>query len=172
MEKKVSNNCNKLLNANKNHCKMNNLFVCILLTFFSLSAFAQDGRTVLLKSKSSIAKELFTQLVITKQVTQKNEYKFMYQFQLSTKAHIAGVDVYKFGINSPHAAYNLAFVHRDKVVFPNTTNPGQVFRAWGDFLMRYPTSFTVGEQRELTVKILDLLEHNQTPLEQDLEKRE
>ena len=128
---------------------------------------AQADRTVPITSKTDIRRELFKYLVATKQSSQADEYKSMYQVDLVTKSSLPGVALYKFGIQSAHADYNVVFRYQNKLIFPGTNTIGRLLTLFGNFMTQYPKSFSFNEQKRLTESLFDVIEHRD-----DLAKQE
>ena len=139
----------------------------IFVLLLSSRAYAQADRTVPITSKTDIKRELFNYLVATKQSSQADEYKAMYQVDLVTKSTMPGVAIYKFGIQSAHADYNVAFRYRDKLIFPGIITTGRLLALFGNFITQYPKSFSFDEQKHLTESLFDVIEHRD-----DLAKQE
>lgn len=141
------------------------LFILALL--LGGHAYAQADRVVPITSKTDIKRELFKYLVATKQSFQADEYKALYQIDLVTKSSTAGVAIYKFGIQSAHADYNVVFRYRDKLIFPGAMTPGHLLVLLGNFLTQYPKSFTFNEQKQLTESLFDIIEHRESLAKQE-----
>lgn len=130
-------------------------------------AYAQADRAVPITSKTDVKKELFKYLVATKQSSQADEYKSMYQVDLVTKSSLPGVAIYKFGIQSAHADYNVVFRYQNKLIFPSTNTIGRLLTLFGNFLTQYPKSFTFDEQKRLVESLFDVIEHRDYLAKQD-----
>lgn len=135
------------------------ILIFVLTLLLGGRAYAQANRVVPLTSKTDIKNELFKYLVATKQSSRAEEYKAMYQIDLVAKSSIPGVAIYKFGIQSAHADYNVVFRYRDKLIFPGVTTTGRLLALLGNFLTQYPKSFTFNEQKQLTESLFDIIEH-------------
>ncbi|MBD2766323.1 hypothetical protein IC235_00270 [Hymenobacter sp. BT664] len=142
-------------------------FIFILTLLPGGHAFAQTDRTVLITSKTNIKRELFNYLVATKQSSQADEYNAMYQVDLVTKSSVPGVAIYKFGIQSAHAGYNVVFRYRNKLIFPGSITSGRLLTLLGNFLSQYPKSFTFNEQKQLAESLFDIIEHREYLANQD-----
>lgn len=142
-------------------------FIFVFALLLGVRAFAQGDRTIPITGKTDIRRELFKYLVTTKQSTETDEYKSMYQVNLLTKSSIPGVAIYKFGIESAHADYNVAFRYRDKLILPGAITTGHLLTLLGNFLTQYPKSFTFNEQKQIIEKLFDIVEHRDYLTKQD-----
>jgi hypothetical protein len=147
--------------------KKTGIIFFILVLLLGRHARAQADRIVPITNKTDIKRELFKHLVATKQSSQADEYQAMYQVDLLTKASIPGVAIYKFGIQSAHADYNVAFRYQDKLIFPSAITTGHLLTLLGNFLSQYPKSFTFDEQKKLTERLFDVVEHRDYLAKQD-----
>ena len=141
--------------------------IFILFILLRTQASAQTDRTVLITNKTDVKRELFKYLVATKQSSQADEYNAMYQIDLAAKSATPGVAIYKFGIQSAHADYNVVFRYRDKLVFPGSFTSGRLLILLGNFLYQYPKSFNLSEQKQLTERLFDVIEHREYLAKQD-----
>lgn len=141
--------------------------IFILTLLLGSHAYAQADRIVPITSKTDIKRELFKYLVATKQSYQADEYKTLYQIDLVTKSSIPGVAIYKFGLQSAHAEYNVVFRYRDKLIFPGVATTGHFLVLLGNFLTQYPKSFTFNQQKQLAQSMFDIIEHRDYLVEQE-----
>jgi hypothetical protein len=141
--------------------------IALLLSISPLRPlFAQAPRQVPITATTDIQRELFKYLVSTQQFDKGAKYeeegKFMYQVDLLAVAQIPGVGIYKFGVTSAHEGYNVVFRYRDKLIFHSPTTSitsGQLLTLLGNFLIYYPNSYTLGQQKQLAERLISIVEH-------------
>jgi hypothetical protein len=124
--------------------------------------------TVFTTKHSRLDEELARFLVFTHEADDPTMAHSLFKVPLLVTSKRLGIGVYKFGLNSAHAGYNVVFQYRDRLVFSSARMSGPLSTQLRHFLTQYPAVFSATAQRSIQSQLTNIVEHNQTAGETDL----
>ncbi len=133
----------------------------------TIQAAAVPSKAVAVANPATFDKDLFRFLLATRQADGADAYPALYKVLILVKAQHPAIGVYKFGINSAHMGYNVVFRYRDKLIFSRAEASGPLLTLFGNFMTRYPSSYSLEEQKKAAAILLDIVEANRNLAKQD-----
>lgn len=126
------------------------------------------SRTVSTTKRSSLDHELRQYLLFTHEADDQIQARYLFKVPLLVTTKYPGIGVYKFGLNSAHAGYNVVFQYRNQLVFSSALLSGPLLTQLRNLLTQYPNAFSAAAQRTVESQLKDIVEHNQTVGEGEL----
>ncbi|MFC6224110.1 hypothetical protein ACFP2F_12740 [Hymenobacter artigasi] len=128
-------------------------------------------RTVPATKQTRLDREMLRFLLFTHEADKATDGQALFQVPLLGSAKSPGIGIYKFGLNSAHAGYNVVFRYRYQLVFSSARSVSPLLAQLRHFLGQYPAAFTPQAQRSAEGQLRDMVQHNQTTGESDLPAR-
>lgn len=128
-------------------------------------------RTVPATKHTRLDSEMLRFLLFTHEADKGTNGQAVFQVPLLVSAKQPGIGIYKFGLNSAHAGYNVVFQYRHQLVFSSARSSAPLLAQLRHFLGQYPATCNKQAQRAVEGQLRDIVEHNQTAGESDLPTR-
>lgn len=128
-------------------------------------------RTVPITKQTRLDREMLRFLLFTHEADRAEDAQALFQVPLLGSTKQPRIGVYKFGLNSAHAGYNVVFQYRHQLLFSSARSSTPLLAHLRRFLGQYPTAFNTQAQRDAERRLRDIVEHNQTAGESDLPSR-
>jgi hypothetical protein len=128
-------------------------------------------RTVPVTKQTRLDREMLRFLLFTHEADRGEDRQALFQVSLLGSTKQPRIGVYKFGLNSAHAGYNVVFQYRHQLLFSSARSSAPLLAHLRHFLDQYPTAFTTQAQRDSERQLRDIVKHNQNASESDLPSR-
>lgn len=160
-------------------CQLNRMRIILFLALWWVATDGAAGHVIQVKSvttrtvpttkQTRLDREMRRFLLFTHEADKSTDVHYQVPLLVSSKQ--PGIGVYKFGLNSAHAGYNVVFQYRHQLVFSSARSSGPLLAHLRRFLAQYPTAFTTQAQRVVEGQLRDIVEQNQTVGESELPSR-